>query len=196
MIQAMINQATEAGVKFAISAEGEVDITGRKEEIACWLPVLRKNKADILSALRGTEQLIRQRKASQEKSVTSVSSVYKPPPEKTSEKSLLPLWTSTSSIEAITRFKAGFPWITAHLAEFLAAGWTRRELFGRGSHRWPIGDWGAAWVLPFGHPEKIPGIGRRGEIVFTFPNCHGELAQQTAWPVKLLLKDEKECLQD
>lgn len=188
MIQAIIKQATEAGVEFAISAEGAIDITGRKEDIACWLPVLRgENKADILTALRGKEPLARQSKAPHIESVTSVSSVFKPRREKTSKKVLLPPWTNAPSNEAIMRFKTGFPWIKAHLTELLAAGWTKRELFGRGRHRWPIGDWGAAWVLPFGQPEKIPTIGRRGEIVFTFPNGHGEMTQQTAWPLKLLL---------
>ncbi|MDK9706386.1 MAG: hypothetical protein OEL83_04990 [Desulforhopalus sp.] len=191
MIQAIIKKAAESGVVIAISVEGAIDITGRKEDVASWLSVLRKNKADILAALGGMESLTPQSRAPQIKSVTSVSLVFQPPPEKISDKASLPSWTSAPSIEAITRFKTGYPWITLHLVKLLAAGWTRRELFGRGRHRWPIGDWGAAWVLPFDQPEKIPGIGRHGEIVFTFPNCHGELAQQTAWPVKLLSKDQR-----
>lgn len=185
MIQAIIKQATEAGIGIVVSAEGAIDITGREENVACWLPVLREHKTGILAALQGIEASTR-RDSAQEKSVTSVSSVFRPPFEKNRQEPL-PSSTGPIPIEAITTFRAGFPWITAHLAELLAAGWTRRELFGRGRYHWPIGDWGTAWTLPFGQPDKTPDIGRRGEIVFTFANGHGDLVRQTAWPVKLLL---------
>jgi hypothetical protein len=185
MIQAIIKQAADAGVGIVLSAEGAIDITGREEIIACWLPVLRQHKGDIQAALQGIK-VATHRDSGREKSVTSVSSVFRPPVEKNRQEPL-PSSAGLIPIEAIKTFRAGFPWITAHLAELLAAGWTRRELFGRGRYRWPIGDWGAAWTLPFGQPDKIPNIGRRGEIVFTFANCHGDLVRQTAWPVKLLL---------
>lgn len=191
MIQAIIEQATKAGVVIAISADGAIDITGREEDVACWLPVLREHKADILAALRGINGSIRHESA-QEKSVTSVSSVFRPPLEKSCGSKPVPSSTGPIPIEAITAFRAGFPWITAHLAEFLAAGWARRELFGRGRHRWPIGNWGAAWALPFGQPDKTPDIGTRGEIVFTFVNGHGDQVRQTAWPVKLLLTSNQQ----
>lgn len=182
MIQAIIKQATEAGVGITVSAEGQIDITGGEAVIAYWLPVLREHKADILAALQRIK-VSTCRDSAQEKSVTSVSSVFRPPLEKTRRQAPLRL----IPIEAITAFRAGFPWITAHLAELLATSWTRRELFGRGRHRWPIGNWGVAWTLPFGQPDKIPDIGPRGEIVFTFANGHGDPVRQTASPVKLLL---------
>jgi hypothetical protein len=191
MIQAIIKKVTEAGVGIAVSAEGAIDITGRKEDVACWLPVLREHKADILAALQGMNVSTR-RESAQVKSVTSVSSVFRPPLEKSRRQATLQSSAGPLPLEAITMFRVGFPWITAHLTELLVAGWSRRELYGRGRYRWPIGDWGAVWTLPFGQPGKNPGHWTSGEIVFTFANGHGDLVRQTAWPVKLLLSLNKE----
>ena len=72
--------------------------------------------------------------------------------------------------EAARCFKIGFPWLRDHLDELLAAGWTRKTLFGRGRYKWPYGnEWGVAWASSWQDAHKTPGLGRRkGEIVFSF----------------------------
>jgi hypothetical protein len=87
----------------------------------------------------------------------------------------------TSSAEALKCFRIGYTWLNDHLDELLVAGWTRAELFRRGRYRWPIGDWGVAWLSSWSDPGKDASIGARGEIVFSFKTATGQ-AQQTAWP--------------
>lgn len=83
--------------------------------------------------------------------------------------------------DALASFRIGYSWLNDRLDELLVAGWTRAELFRRGRYRWPIGDWGAAWLSSWSDPEKDASLGTRGEIVFSFKNATGQV-QQTAWP--------------
>ena len=82
--------------------------------------------------------------------------------------------------EAVRCFKIGFPWLRDHLDELLAAGWTRKILFGRGRYKWPYGnEWGVAWASSWQDAHKTPGLGsRKGEIVFSFM-VGGTQSQQT-----------------
>jgi len=169
MIQSLMARAAEAKVCIALSPQGTIDITGPEDVVARWLPELRENKARILVALLDFEKSSQPMPKHQ-----GIDQARKSSPQ----------IGTTPPPEAAEAFKAGFPWITAHLAELLAAGWTRRELFGRGRYRWPVGDWGVAWASSFGEARKVPSIGGRGEIVFTFANANGEQARQTAWPAR------------
>jgi hypothetical protein len=81
-------------------------------------------------------------------------------------------------------FKVGYPWVKDHLPELLAAGWTRRELFGRGRYKWPFGDWGLSWAASWGESRSALSIGTRGEVKLNGWSC---------WPVsKLVVKDATE----
>jgi hypothetical protein len=83
--------------------------------------------------------------------------------------------------EALACFDIGYPWLRDHLDDLLMGGWTPRELFGRGRHAWPNGNWGAAWLPTWGNPSKVPRIGSRGEIIFTF-TANSQQIQHAAWP--------------
>lgn len=104
-----------------------------------------------------------------------------PPQGKLSQHATVAALLSTPSAVALACFKIGYPWLKEHLEELLSAGWTRRELFGRGRHKWPIGNWGAAWLSSWKDERKTPSIGPYGEIIFSF-TASGYPAQQTAWP--------------
>jgi rubredoxin len=88
----------------------------------------------------------------------------------------------TPPAEGLRCFSIGYTWLRDHLDKLLAAGWTRRELFGRGRYNWCGGNWGAAWLSSWQEGHKTPSIGRRGEIIFSFMRNSREPAQHTAWP--------------
>ena len=60
-------------------------------------------------------------------------------------------------------------------------GATRRELFGRGRHTCPYGNWGAAWLSTWSESTKVPSTGTWGEIIFTFM-ANGKQVQHAVWP--------------
>ncbi|MCF8056544.1 MAG: hypothetical protein K9K37_07885 [Desulfocapsa sp.] len=78
-------------------------------------------------------------------------------------------------------FKAAIPWIQTHLEELQATGWTRPALFRRGKHKWPIGNWGLAWVAPWNRDNLKIAIGVEGKLIFIFSSSGRRIAQ-TAIP--------------
>lgn len=79
-------------------------------------------------------------------------------------------------------FRAGFAWIWPRVAGLLAAGWTRRELFGRSPTRWPTGPWGVAWLSAWSDPATVASLGADGEIVFEKKRPNGRFVRQTVQP--------------
>ena len=65
-------------------------------------------------------------------------------------------------------FLVGFKWIMGNLPELLEAGWTRPSLFRRSIHKWPVGNWGAAWLFIPESDQASTKIGKNGEIIFTY----------------------------
>ena len=74
--------------------------------------------------------------------------------------------------------QAAFPWIMEHLPELLEAGWTRPELFRRGTRKWPVGNWGVAWGTAWKKENLVVTVGHKGELIFTFTSGGRESVQR------------------
>ena len=79
-------------------------------------------------------------------------------------------------------FKIGYPWVKDHIDELCGAGWTKPELFRRSPHRWPLGNWGLAWLGVWRRPGVRAMIVDKGKIIFTF-KYNGRTVTQSANPV-------------
>lgn len=87
-------------------------------------------------------------------------------------------------------FKAAFPWIMNHLAELQKVGWTRPTLFRRGKYKWPIGNWGIAWMNIWNKSNLEIQIRPNGTLAFTFSSS-GKRIIQTAAPNNIHNKKTK-----
>lgn len=188
----IINSASAGGLQLSVSPAGKIIASGDEEAVSRWLPLIRENKEGILALL----YLI---KSPQHQEIALLTETSKSAP--TNKISLDFGWQVKSAThqpnqvvsgtpayfkksirpEAMGCFKIGFPWLRDNLADLLRAGWTRRELFGRGRYKWPIGNWGTAWLPFWGDPSRVVSIGISGQLIFSFITHSGQ-AQQTAWP--------------
>lgn len=89
--------------------------------------------------------------------------------------------SSCISREARDAFACGYEWVQNHQKELIAAGWTRAELCRRSRLRYPVGNWGLAWLNVWLRPGCTAGIARFGRVVFTFYS-HDRKIKQTASP--------------
>ena len=73
------------------------------------------------------------------------------------------------STDMLTTWKAARPWILVNLPELQAAGWTRHLLFRGGKSRYPLCNWGPAWLHCWQQPGLKVEIGDDGTLSFTWP---------------------------
>lgn len=85
--------------------------------------------------------------------------------------------------------RRGYVWVREHLPELLDLGWSRAELFRRSRLKWPLGQWGIAWLPVWEREGVVVDIDKRsGRICFRFCDPCGREIVQTASPVCLCKK--------
>ena len=66
-------------------------------------------------------------------------------------------------------WKASRGWLLDHLTELEAAGWNRHLLLRAGQDRFPLGDWGPAWLHCWQQSGLEIKIGKDGTLYFIWP---------------------------
>jgi hypothetical protein len=79
----------------------------------------------------------------------------------------------------LSRFRTAKAWLLPRLPNLLAAGWTRRELFGIGRQRYPFGAWGVAWSSAWGDPNATPALAPGGVVRWEIREPHRVVTQRS-----------------
>ena len=89
-------------------------------------------------------------------------------------------------------FQIAWAFLSAHLPELLANGWSREELFRRSSKTGPFHDIGLAWIPIWGNEKLKVSLAEKGQIQFAFLSATGRHVTQSAWPKSYFIRGGSE----